>query len=158
MDTLSETLLQITFKPYSPNGHIFFAGNAFDQATTDFLSVSLMERRVVLEFELGYSEAQPPHVTLRSDLLELNVWHTVFVYRERQSAMLIVNGVPYGPASFMGSSTHLNVQRTVSLGGPRNFSTLLPQITSRNITYFEGCISTLVVSHEVLKVCLSSSR
>lgn len=141
MDMRSETFLQITFNPSSPNGHIFFAGNALDLSTFDFLALSLVDCRVVLEFDLGPF----PHATLSSDAVELNAWHTVLVHRERQMATMTVNRDQFGPVSVIGNFTQLTVQSTISLGGPRNFTMLLPRIGSRDMNYFQGCISSFIV-------------
>ena len=141
MDT-SNTLLQITFNPSSPNGYIFFAGNTSD--AIDFLSLALVEGRLELDFDLGSGALPAP---LRSALLEMNVWHTVFVSRDLRTATMIVNGIQYGPAMSLGGLTQLNVQGVVSLGGPRDFN-ILPE-NGRSLSNYEGCIASLVVSQNL---------
>ncbi len=151
----SQTFLQITFNPASANGYIFFAGSAADTSSTDYLSLSLMDRSLELNFDLGTGPLHPP---LRSAPLELNVWHTVMVTRENQTAIMFVDGVQYGPERANGSFTRLDVQRTVSLGGPRDFNHLLPVMINRDNSYFQGCIAMLAVSSDTWSFSLQRSK
>ena len=140
MDT-SNTLLEVTFNPMAPDGHIFFAGNVSN--AVDFLSLSLVDRRVELDFNLGSGPLPDP---LRSSPLQLNVWHTIFVSRTLRSAAMIVDGIQYGPSMSTGGLTQLNIQSLASIGGPRDPNILPPGSGQIN---FQGCIGSLVVSKKI---------
>lgn len=134
------TRLQLSFNPSSPEGYLFYAGN-YTLATPDFLSLSLVNGRVELRYELG-SGVQ----ALVSNAVSLNIWHTVFVTRELRTASMVVDGVHYGPVMSPGGFTQLNVPGVVvNIGGLRDDSILSP-LANDDIMGFSGCITRLIVS------------
>lgn len=135
------TLLQITFKPSSPNGYLFYSGNMSEAGyLVDFLSLSLVNGRLELRYDLG-SGVQG----LLSDILPLNLWHTVLVTRDLRTASMVVNGIQFGPVVSPGGFSQLNVPGVVSIGGLRDYNILSP-LANDDITGFIGCISSLTVS------------
>ena len=131
----SSMWMEITFKPASPNGYLFYSGNSTLQE--DFLSISLIERRLEVRYELGSGNA-----SLLSEPVELNVWHTMFVTRRGQEVFMRVDSKHYGPAFSPGSFSELNVQSGVGIGGLSIYSI----ISNMDIMGFTGCIRSLVVS------------
>lgn len=90
------TRLHISFKPSSPDGYLLYAGNVSEEI--DFLSLSLVDGRLQLQYDLGSGV-----VLLSSDPLALNVWHMVFIFRELMTATMTVDGVEFGPVSSPGA-------------------------------------------------------
>lgn len=93
------TRLHISFKPSSPDGYLLYAGNVSEEI--DFLSLSLVDGRLQLQYDLGSGV-----VLLSSDPLALNVWHMVFIFRELMTATMTVDGVEFGPVSSPGGSAN----------------------------------------------------
>jgi hypothetical protein len=133
------TQVHLSFNPSSPNGFLFYAGNN-TPATPDFLSLSLVNSRVELRYDLG-SGVQG----LVSDAISLNLRHTVLVTRNLRTSSLVVDGVSYGPITSPGNFNQLNVLDIVSLGGLRDYNTRSP-VANGDITGFSGCITQLTVS------------
>lgn len=135
------TYIQLTFNPSSPYGYLFYSGNYSDQV--DFLSLSLVGGKLELRYDLGPGPATP----LLSDLLQLNVWHTVLVTRQRRTVRMSVDGKQYGPVVSSGNFIQLNVQSRVNIGGLVDYNILSP-LANRNILGLSGCIRSLVVSNK----------
>ncbi len=135
----SRMWVELTFNPYSPNGHLFYAGNSTLQ--TDYLSVALVQGRLQVRYDLGSGS-----VVLESDLLELNVWHTVFLTRRGREMSLRVDSEHYGAVMSPGSFSELNVGSRVDVGGVADYS-IVSFASAGSIPGFTGCIRSLVVRH-----------
>lgn len=137
MDT-DRTLLHITFNPTSTDGYLLYSGDP--SATSDFLSLSLVTGRLVLEYDLGTGVG-----ALVSDVLSQHSWHTALVTRELRAASMFVDGEQYGPVNSPGGNSHLNTRGALNIGGLRDYSILSP-LANDEITGFTGCVTYFTVS------------
>ena len=135
-----ETVIRIQFHPLASTGLIFYTGDFTN--IIDFLSISLVDGRVELRYELGSGIG----VLYSSETIELGAWHEVYVSRRGVEAQLRVdNGEPVTGRSFR-SFDRLTVSGEVHLGGVSDIALFSPQ--AGPAVGFSGCIRLLEVCIE----------
>ena len=130
--------ITITFKPTQPNGLILF--NPFSNSNfADFISLSLVESRVVYRFNLGSGRAE-----LVSQQLDLDQWHTLTANRTGRFGYLQVNQGELINGTSPGTFTGLNVGGDMWLGGHTQH--LVVSETVGVSTGLSGCVSEVLIN------------
>ena len=139
-DTLSNvyatTSLTVEIRPSSPDGLLLY-----NQQThgIDYIAVLLRDGIVELWYNLGSGAATISSRTA----LELDMWHTIEVYRSGASGQLIVDGTLPVTGSSQGDFTGLQLGDPLFLGGVSEATggSLPPQI--RGVGSYQGCIGSI---------------
>ncbi|KAM3182889.1 hypothetical protein ACTXT7_011447 [Hymenolepis weldensis] len=149
--SFSETLLEITFLPKKPTGLLIYSGFSFDKRG-DFISISLMNSRVVVGFDLGSGPASMQS----SQNVTLNYWQTVRVKRMGRSFDVYLNDehISAGLKSFShGTLVQLTIADDLIIGGhpdPDRISALLPKyddlVSYKAVKGFVGCVQSLIIN------------
>ena len=104
----------------------------------DFLSVSIVGRRIEYRYDLGSGAA-----VLISDRVDLNTWHYVQVTLDGPNGVMTVDDGDQITNSFVGLLTVLNAAGDMYVGGVSDYGTVSPHAgTEVGLT---GCISDLEV-------------
>ena len=130
--------IKIVFNPEGPDGILFYSGD--HSSSRDFLSISLLECYVYLQFDLGSGLAD----LMSAEPVALGEWHTVYASRNGKSALLRVNDQPVINMMSPGIFQELNTVGDVSLGGIQEYSLVSP-LTGME-TGFIGCILSMQVN------------
>ena len=144
------TSLTLEIRPSSPNGLLLYNQQA---GGVDYIAVLLRDGRVEFWYNLGSGAA-----TISSQgPLELDVWHTIEVYRSGASGHLIVDDTLPVSGSSEGSFTGLQLGDPLFIGGVSDgvSSDLPPRI--REVGGYQGCIRT-VTSHTVPILLVSDAN
>ena len=126
----------LLFQPTHPDGVILYSGNI--TANVDFFSISLVDSKIQFRFELGSGTAM-----LIGPQLVLGEWYSVVATRTGKTGTLEVNDAIVASGSSPGTSSQLNAEGTLQVGGVIDFSS-----ASRNLGTtegFVGCISAVQV-------------
>ncbi len=128
--------ISLSFTASSVNGLLFYVGNF--TSNRDFLSLSLVDQRVELRYDLGSGPA-----ILISQPVSLDIWYDVVAYRLYREGRLTVNGSSVEGIS-PGTTTILNVgEQDYFVGGVEQYSIVSPHAgTEVGLT---GCIDNLEV-------------
>ncbi|XP_023215950.1 pikachurin-like isoform X1 [Centruroides sculpturatus] len=135
----------IVFKPYVPNGVLFYNGYKMD-GSGDFISINLVNGFVELRFDLGTGVA----IIRSSEPISMNEWHTVFISRTGRDGILEVDKQAHVEGMSPGAFTQLSLPLNLYVGGVPDF-----QDTARKAaisTSFNGCIQKLVINSKPLKL------
>lgn len=138
------TALNLEIRPSSPDGLVLF-----NQQTdgVDYIAVILRDGKVEFYYNLGTGAA----IISSREPLELNIWHTIEVYRYGASGQLIVDSTLPVNGSSPGVFTRLQLGDPLYIGG---VSGQLP-IQIRGIPGYQGCIRS--VSSNSVPIDLISS-
>ena len=126
----------LLFQPTHPDGVILYSGNI--TANVDFFSISLVDSEIQFRFELGSGTAM-----LIGPQIVLGEWYSVVATRMGKTGTLEVNDAIVASGSSPGTSSQLNAEGTLQVGGVIDFSS-----ASRNLGTtegFVGCISVVQV-------------
>jgi len=134
--TLTSTI-SLVFNPATPHALLLYYGNVTNNR--DFISLSLVDQRVEFRYDLGSGPA-----ILTSEPITLDLWHTVYATRFGTRGTLAVDGGTAVSRQSTGTTTQLNVNGGLFLGGVRDYSTVSSMAGSE--VGFIGCIDTLQVS------------
>ena len=132
----AQSTFHVVFQPTHPSGVILYSGNVTNNI--DFFSISLVDSRIQFRFELGSGTAM-----LIGPQLALGEWHSVVATRTGRTGTLEVNDAVVARGSSPGTSSQLNAEGTLQVGGVTDFSS-----ASRNLGIMEGfvgCISAVRV-------------
>ena len=134
--TLTSTI-SLVFNPAAPHALLLYYGNVTNNR--DFISLSLVDQRVEFRYDLGSGPA-----ILTSEPITLDLWHTVYATRVGTQGTLAVDSGTAVSRQSTGTTTQLNVNGRLFLGGVRDYSTVSSMAGSE--VGFIGCIDTLQVS------------
>ena len=123
------TTINIEIRPSSPDGLILF-NQQTDRA--DYVAVILRDGRIEFLYNLGSGTA----IISSRGPLEMNVWHTIEVYRNGASGKLIVDGTLPVNGSSPGEFNMLQLGDPLYIGGIRG---QLPTHI-RGTPGYQGCI------------------
>ena len=129
--------IDIAFKPENEQGLIFFQGQEKD-LTGDFILLGLVDGVPEFQFDLGSGTA-----LLRGPKpLEMNVWHTLKIERNRRNATMTINGIQKVHGMIAGRFQGLDLIDPFFLGGHPE----IQQFAGKYQKGFEGCISLLKIN------------
>ena len=104
--------IDVAFKPESDQGLIFFQGQETD-LSGDFILLGLKEGVPEFKFDLGSGTA----LIRGPKPLELNVWHTIKIERNRRNATMTINGIQKVHGMISGRFQGLDLIDPFYLGG-----------------------------------------
>ncbi|XP_015907469.1 pikachurin [Parasteatoda tepidariorum] len=142
---LSFIELQIVFKPYRPNGVLFYNGYKMD-GTGDFISLSLVNGYLEFRFDLGTGVA----VIRSEEPLSVGEWHTAFISRTGRDGILEVDEQPKVEGTSPGAFTQLSLPLNMYIGGVHDARDVARKafITES----FTGCIQRVIINGKTLKL------
>ena len=140
------TSLTLEVRPSSLNGLLLFNKQAMNGV--DYIAVLIREGVVEFWYDLGSGPA-----TIRStESLEVNVWHTIEVYRSGASGQLIVDDMIPVSGISPGSLTALQLGGPLFVGGVIDSSSGdLPSMI-RGVGGYNGCIRSLVSNSDTISL------
>ncbi|KAF8791124.1 pikachurin-like [Argiope bruennichi] len=142
---LSFIELQIVFKPYRPNGVLFYNGYKMD-GTGDFITLNLVNGYLEFRFDLGTGAA-----VIRSvEPLAVGVWHTVFISRTGRDGILEVDDQPKVEGTSPGAFTQLSLPLNMYIGGVHDARDVARKASITES--FTGCIQKVVINGKPLKL------
>ena len=127
--------IDVAFKPESDQGLIFFQGQETD-LSGDFILLGLKEGVPEFKFDLGSGTA----LIRGPKPLELNVWHTIKIERNRRNATMTINGIQKVHGMISGRFQGLDLIDPFYLGGHPDIQELGYE------EGFQGCISLLKIN------------
>jgi len=142
---LTQTKIEITFKPAAADGLLFYNGYSSD-GTGDFISIALTRGRVDFRFDLGTGPA-----IIRSDrIMAMNEWHTIKITRTGRTGHLQVDNETSKEGISQGSFTQLTLTLDMFVGGHRNFDETARKAGVEQA--FKGCIQKLTINDKEVKL------
>ncbi|KAG8201453.1 hypothetical protein JTE90_024323 [Oedothorax gibbosus] len=142
---LSFIELQIVFKPYRPNGVLFYNGYKMD-GTGDFISLNLVNGYLEFRFDLGTGAA----IIRSEEPLAVGVWHTVFISRTGRDGLMEVDDQPRVRGTSPGAFTQLSLPLNMYIGGIHDARDVARKASITES--FTGCIQKAVINGKVLKL------
>ncbi|GFU18607.1 hypothetical protein NPIL_372691 [Nephila pilipes] len=142
---LSFIELQIIFKPYRPNGVLFYNGYKMD-GTGDFISLNLINGYLEFRFDLGTGAA----VIRSEEPLAVGVWHSVFISRTGRDGILEVDDQPKVEGISPGAFTQLSLPLNMYVGGVHDARDVARKASITES--FTGCIQKVVINGKTVKL------
>ena len=146
------TTIVLSFNPTSPHGLLVYSGDV--TIIRDFISLSLVDQRVEFRYDLGSGPA-----IIISDIITLNIWHTVTAYRNGRAGSLQIDDGPIVSGTSQGMTSQLNLAGDLYLGGVTDLS--IVSIFAGTELGFTGCVQLLQVrsdmthKHYLLRTCIT---
>lgn len=142
---LSFIELQIVFKPYRPNGVLFYNGYKMD-GTGDFISLNLVNGFLEFRFDLGTGVA----IIRSEEPLAVGVWHTAFISRTGRDGILEVDEQHKVEGISPGAFTQLSLPLNMYIGGVHDLRDVARKASITES--FTGCIQKVVINGRTLKL------
>ncbi|KAH3696364.1 hypothetical protein DPMN_083828, partial [Dreissena polymorpha] len=138
-NSFREIDLAFEFKPEKDNGLLFFSGE-FEDAHTDFLSVSLIDGFVELRYDCGTGMG-----TVRSSApVAMDKWNTLRINRTENHASLWLNQQQPVYGESQGSYTRLTLRLNLYIGGYDSFEWIKNRVGM--VTGLTGCMEKVIIN------------
>ncbi|XP_071516712.1 basement membrane-specific heparan sulfate proteoglycan core protein-like isoform X3 [Panulirus ornatus] len=134
-------VVEISFKPESPEGLILYNSQHDKHDDGDFVSFGLSGGYAEFRFDVGSG----PAIVRSREPLEMNQWYTVKLSRNRKEGTMIIDDGPAVRGRSEGRFIGLDLVKPLYLGGVPDFSKVHERAGFSS--GFEGCISRLVISN-----------
>lgn len=128
------TSISLSFHPTSLTGLILYVGDVTQ--VRDFLSLSLVNGRVELRYDLGSG----PAIIMSTTTVSLNEWHTLTATRTGRVGLLSVDDLGTYTGVSPATTTILDAKGDLFIGGSADYSKVSNNAGSE--TGFSGCIDT----------------
>ncbi|XP_068699347.1 basement membrane-specific heparan sulfate proteoglycan core protein-like isoform X3 [Montipora foliosa] len=135
--------VEIVFIPEMADGLILYNDQRTNESVGDFISFGMSDGFAEFRFNLGFE----PAIIRSQQPLGLYEWHTVVLARNQRKGNLIIDGQPPATGLSKGSSTGLNLNQALYVGGVPDFSAI-STLAGFN-SGFIGCLSYLAVNGKV---------
>ncbi|XP_064625648.1 pikachurin-like [Lineus longissimus] len=137
--SLTNTEIEILFKPVSSNGVILYNGYTWDRRG-DFFSLALVNGYLEFRFDLG---SGPAEIRSRDPLL-LNHWHYVHLSRTGRYGIMEIDKQAPVEGYAGGAYVQLTLMLDLFIGGHRNYDETSAFLKSSKS--FEGCIQKISIN------------
>ncbi|CAH3185759.1 unnamed protein product [Porites lobata] len=136
--------VEIVFIPEMADGLILYNDQLTNGSVGDFISFGMSDRFAEFRFNLGFE----PAIIRSRQPLSLYEWHRVVLSRNRKEGNLTVDGEPPVTGISKGSSTGLNLNQDLHVGGVLDFSSISSLAGFKS--GFIGCLSYLAIDGKVV--------
>ena len=131
----------MSFIPTAHTGLLLYIGNTTH--VRDFLSISLINQRVELRYDLGSGVG----VIISNNEVSLGACHTISIVRMMRESTLTVDNTDISQGQSRGTTTQLNSVGDLFVGGLESFSAV--SASAGTEVGLSGCVTSLEVSENL---------